>query len=77
LGGGGGEGGGEVSFALDFLAPGKRYVAEIYRDAPDADYRTDKRFAMVIEQRQVTSKDTMALHLAPGGGAAVRFRAVK
>ncbi len=66
-----------VSFALDFLAPGKRYVAEIYRDAPDADYRTDKRFAMVIEQRPATSKDKMDLHLAPGGGAAVRFRLVK
>jgi alpha-glucosidase len=66
-----------VSFALDFLAPGKRYIAEIYRDGPDADYRTDKRFAMVIEQRPVTSKDTMDLHLAPGGGAAVRFRLVK
>ncbi len=67
----------DVSFALDFLPPGKRYVAEIYHDAPDADYRTDKRFAMMIEQRPVTSKDTMALHLAPGGGAAVRFKAVK
>jgi alpha-glucosidase len=66
-----------VAFALDFLAPGKRYVAEIYRDAPDADYRSDKRFGMVIEQRTVTAKDTMALHLAPGGGAAVRFRLVK
>jgi alpha-glucosidase len=67
----------DVSFALDFLTPGKKYVAEIYRDGPDADYRTDKRFAMVIEQRPVTSKDNMALHLAPGGGAAVRFRLVK
>ncbi|MEY4953214.1 MAG: hypothetical protein RL299_1638, partial [Pseudomonadota bacterium] len=66
-----------VSFALDFLVPGRKYVAEIYRDAPDADYRTNKRFAMVIEQRPVTSKDKMELHLAPGGGAAVRFRLVK
>ncbi|MFO1254657.1 MAG: glycoside hydrolase family 97 protein [Sphingomonadaceae bacterium] len=67
----------DVSFALDFLAPGKRYVAEIYRDAPDADYRTDKRFAMVIEQRPVSAQGTMTLHLAPGGGAAVRFRLVR
>ena len=66
-----------VSFALDFLTPGKRYVAEIYRDGNDADYRTDKRHSIVIEQRAVTAKDSMTLRLAPGGGAAVRFRLVK
>ena len=66
-----------VSFALDFLTPGKRYVAEIYRDGDDADYRTEKRHAIVIEQRTVTAKDSMTLRLAPGGGAAVRFRLVK
>ncbi|WP_309753251.1 glycoside hydrolase family 97 protein [Novosphingobium sp.] len=66
-----------VAFALDFLTPGKRYVAEIYRDGDDADYRTEKRHAMVIEQRPVTAKDSMTLRLAPGGGAAVRFRLVK
>ena len=66
-----------VSFALDFLTPGKRYVAEIYRDGNDADYRTDKRHSIVIEQRAVTAKDSMTLRLAPGGGAAVRFRMVK
>ena len=66
-----------VSFALDFLTPGKRYVAEIYRDGNDTDYRTEKRHAIVIEQRAVTAKDSMTLRLAPGGGAAVRFRLVK
>lgn len=66
-----------VSFALDFLTPGKRYVAEIYRDGDDADYRTEKRHSIVIEQRPVTAKDRMTLRLAPGGGAAVRFRMVK
>lgn len=66
-----------VSFKLDFLSPGVRYMAEIYRDGDDADYRTDKRHAIVIEQRKVTSADSMSLRLAPGGGAAVRFRRVK
>ncbi len=63
-----------VSFKLDFLAAGAKYVAEIYRDGDDADYRTDKRHSIVIEQRQVSSSDAMTLRLAPGGGAAVRFR---
>ena len=61
--------------ALGFLAPGRRYRAEIYRDGDDADYRTNPR-AMIIEQRTVTSKDHMAMRIAPGGGAAVRFVAL-
>jgi alpha-glucosidase len=61
--------------ALDFLDPGRRYRAEIYRDGDDADYRTNPR-SMVIEQRIVTSKDRMAMRIAPGGGAAVRFVAL-
>ena len=61
--------------ALDFLEPGRRYRAEIYRDGDNADYRTNPR-AMVIEQRVVASKDRMAMRIAPGGGAAVRFVAL-
>jgi alpha-glucosidase len=57
---------------LSFLDPGRRYRAEIYRDGDDADYRT-KPYSMVVEQRTVTSADRLALRLAPGGGAAVRF----
>lgn len=66
-----------VSFKLDFLSPGAKYVAEIYRDGDDADYRTDKRHSIVIEQRRVGSADEMSLRLAPGGGAAVRFRRIR
>jgi alpha-glucosidase len=57
---------------LDFLQPGRRYRAEIYRDGDDADYRTNPR-SIVIENRVVTSGDRMAMRIAPGGGAAVRF----
>ncbi|MGH6616812.1 glycoside hydrolase family 97 protein [Sphingomonas sp.] len=58
---------------LSFLAPGKRYEAQIYRDGPGADYRTNPG-ALVVERRTVTSKDSLALDMAPGGGAAVRFK---
>jgi alpha-glucosidase len=61
---------------LSFLEPGRRYRAEIYRDGDTADYRTNPR-DIVIEQRMVTAHDHMALRLAPGGGAAVRFVALK
>jgi alpha-glucosidase len=66
-----------LEFRLDFLAPGKAYEAQIYRDGDDADYRTEKRHSIVIEKRRVTAADTMALKLAPGGGAAIRFKALK
>jgi alpha-glucosidase len=58
--------------ALDFLPPGRRYRAEIYRDGEDADYRTNPR-SIVVEQRTVTSADRFAARIAPGGGTAVRF----
>ena len=64
-----------IDVALSFLAPGRRYRAEIYRDGDTADFRTNPR-AIVIERRNVTSGDRLALRIAPGGGAAVRFVAL-
>ncbi len=64
-----------LGIPLDFLAPGRRYEAQIYRDAPGADYRTNPA-ALAIEKRRVTSTDTLDAVLAPGGGLAVRFRAL-
>ncbi|MES3022205.1 MAG: glycoside hydrolase family 97 protein [Pseudomonadota bacterium] len=64
-----------VKLKLDFLAPATRYEATIYRDAADADYRS-KPEAYRIERRTVGAGDSLALAMAPGGGAAVRFRAL-
>ncbi len=64
-----------LDIPLDFLQSGRRYDAQIYRDAPDADFRTNPA-ALVIEKRAVSSKDHIAAVLAPGGGLAVRFRAL-
>jgi alpha-glucosidase len=61
-----------LSEPLTFLDPGRRYRAEIYRDAPDAHWKTNRE-AIVIEQREVTAADTLDLRLAPGGGQAIRF----
>ncbi|HYD28133.1 glycoside hydrolase family 97 protein [Brevundimonas sp.] len=57
---------------LTFLEAGRRYRAEIYRDAPDAHWKTNRE-AIVIEQREVTAADVLDLRLAPGGGQAIRF----
>jgi len=64
-----------LAIPLDFLERGRSYEAQIYRDAGDADFRTNPT-ALVIEKRRVTSKDQLDAALAPGGGLAVRFRAL-
>ena len=65
----------KLDIPLDFLERGKRYEAQIYRDAPDANYLTNPQ-ALVIEKRRVTAKDRIEAALAPGGGLAVRFKAL-
>jgi alpha-glucosidase len=60
---------------LTFLAPGKRYEAQIYRDGPGADFRTNPH-ALEIVRKVVTSKDSLDFDMAPGGGTAVRFKAL-
>ena len=62
----------EVAQPLDFLTPGKTYQAQIYKDAPEADYRTNPT-ALVVETVEVTSGDVLSLAMAPGGGIAIRF----
>ena len=62
-----------VTFKLDFLTPGKKYKAEIYRDGEDADYRTEKRHSIVIEKKTLSSADALTVRMAPGGGFAIRL----
>ena len=65
----------DLEITLDFLDTDQRYIAEIYSDGEGADWQTNP-YAMTIYQREVTPGETMALSLAPSGGAAIRFRAV-
>ena len=62
-----------LELALDFLDPGKRYRAEIYRDGEGADWKGDARFRFVREAKTVARGDALPLWLAGGGGAAVRL----
>jgi alpha-glucosidase len=64
----------QLAVKLDFLDPQAHYVAEIYRDGPDADWKT-RPYDLVVEKRAVTAADTLDLHLAASGGAAIRIRA--
>lgn len=62
----------DTELKLDFLEPDVRYEATIYADAPDADCDTNPE-AYVITKRQVTSADSIPVHMAPGGGFAISF----
>jgi alpha-glucosidase len=63
----------DVPLMLDFLDPGKRYRAEIYRDGDGAGWKGEARFRFVREAKTVARGDTLPLWLAGGGGAAVRL----
>lgn len=65
----------KIAQPLTFLTPGKRYEAQIYKDGPGADYRTNPLALQTLRQN-VTSKDRLVLEMAPGGGTAIRFRAL-
>ncbi len=62
----------DTELKLDFLAPGKKYLATIYADAPDADFKKNPE-AYVITKKEVTAADSLPIHMAPGGGFAISF----
>lgn len=62
-----------VSVALDFLDPQKSYVATLYADAPDADYRSNPE-AYEIRTGRVSSRTTLDIRMACGGGFALSIR---
>jgi hypothetical protein len=65
-----------ATIALDFLDPGRRYEATIYRDADNADWKNNPE-AYVIEKKRVDRGSRLSVKLAPGGGAAVSVKLVK
>lgn len=61
---------------LDFLDAGKQYIATVYADAKNADYRTNPQ-AYFIRKGIVTPKTVLKLKAAPGGGYAISIVEVK
>ena len=60
----------KADLSLSFLDKGTKYLATIYRDSPQADWK-DNPESYVIEQFVVDSDTRLKLDLAKGGGAAV------
>ncbi|MBQ4355125.1 MAG: glycoside hydrolase family 97 protein [Bacteroidales bacterium] len=65
-----------VSVPLLFLKEGEAYVATIYADAPDADWKSNPT-AYTITQQRVVRGDVLTIRMAPGGGQAVLFELIK
>ncbi len=59
--------------SLSFLAPGRRYVAEIYADGPGAHWLSNP-LPVTISTRSVDASTRLRVVLAPGGGQAIRIR---
>ncbi|HUY14304.1 MAG TPA: glycoside hydrolase family 97 protein [Terriglobia bacterium] len=59
----------DFTLPLKFLGPGQ-YLEEVFADGPDA---AQNPKSIIYSKKWVKSTDTLSLHLAPGGGAAVIF----
>ncbi|MFI5281023.1 MAG: glycoside hydrolase family 97 protein [Gemmatimonadales bacterium] len=64
-----------LDLPLTFLTPGRRYMAEIYADGPNANWLNNP-LPVTITRRAVTSATRLRVVLAPGGGQAIRIRRV-
>lgn len=61
---------------FDFLDKDKQYIATIYADAPDADYKTNPQ-SYVIRKGIVTSRTLLKMKAASGGGYAISIMLAK
>lgn len=58
--------------SLSFLAPNSKYEAQVYADADGITWKKNAS-EVAISTKIVRSTDTLNLHLAEGGGTAIRF----
>jgi hypothetical protein len=72
LGSVGGEKARTSTITFNFLDGGKNYIATIYADAPNADYKTNPQ-AYIISKVVVTNKSKLSQFVAAGGGYAISF----
>ncbi len=66
----------EFIIELNFLINGRTYLAQIYKDSDDADWKNNPA-AFSYQEIEVTANQNLLVKLAPGGGQAIRFRPVK
>lgn len=59
-----------LTLSLNFLDEDSTYLAKIFKDGKNADYKTNP-YPVDIEEIEVNSKSNIDLVLAPGGGTAI------
>ncbi len=67
------EKGRDIPLPLAFLTTAQPYVAQVFADADNADWKSNP-FAYRIEKKLVTRHSSLTLHLAPGGGVAIHLK---
>lgn len=65
----------QFAFKLSFLEKGVDYATEIYADGDSADWKNNP-LPVSISDTIFTKSDSLFINLAPGGGQAIRFRAI-
>lgn len=62
----------ELDISLDFLDADAKYIAQIYADGDDADWKTNPT-SFKYEEKTLTASETLHVKLATSGGCAIRF----
>ena len=62
----------DLEIELSFLDADKKYIAEIYADGEDADWKTNPQ-PIEIKEIEVDANTVLILKLAAGGGQAIKF----
>ena len=65
----------EACIPMDMLDEGATYTATLYRDGRQADWKT-RPYDYVIETKKVKASDTIELHMASGGGFAIKLQKI-
>lgn len=71
-----GEGGHTSKLDFGFLDKGKKYLATVYADGKDADWRNNPQ-SYTITNKVVTNKSKMTIKAANGGGFAISVKELK
>lgn len=62
----------DFKIEVSFLEKGKKYIAEIYADTNQTNWKTNPQEIKILKE-EVDSNSLLELKLAPGGGQAIRF----
>lgn len=65
-----------VELKLDFLSPGQRYTATLYRDGDNASW-SEHPTDYEVEQSVVGADDRLSIRMAPGGGFALSLHPIE